>query len=81
MTVAKHSVWVTSSLLIVRLILLKESLAVAAAQPDIQAGVAVVDITPARNGEPFFDPLFAKAVVFRQAERKAALVMCDLVQV
>ncbi|NLY02946.1 MAG: hypothetical protein GXY83_43395 [Rhodopirellula sp.] len=43
----KHSVWVTSSLLIVGLILLKGSLAVAAAKPDIQAGVAVVDMTPA----------------------------------
>jgi len=57
---------------------------------DLQAAVAVAEITPPlgyRMSGYFFerlntgthDPLQAKAVVFRQGERQAALVFCDLI--
>jgi len=60
-----------------------------AAEPSISAGVAVVDITPpiGYRMEGYFserlstgthDPLHAKAIVLRQGEQQAALVVCDL---
>jgi len=60
-----------------------------AAEP-IQAGVAQVEITPPKGYRMsgYFqerlntgvkDPLFAKALVFRQGDRRAALVICDLI--
>lgn len=60
-----------------------------AAEP-LQAGMAVVDITPPlgfrmsgyfseRLSTGVKDPLLAKAIVFGQGDRRAALVFCDLV--
>ena len=60
-----------------------------AAEPSISAGVAVVDITPpiGYRMEGYFserpstgthDPLQAKAIVLRQGDEQAALVVCDL---
>jgi neutral ceramidase len=60
-----------------------------AAEPSIGAGVAVVDITPpiGYRMEGYFserpstgthDPLQAKAIVLRQGDEQAALVVCDL---
>ena len=60
-----------------------------AAEPSISAGVAVVDITPpiGYRMEGYFserpstgthDPLWAKAIVLRQGDEQAALVVCDL---
>jgi hypothetical protein len=57
---------------------------------EFQAGVAVVDITPPKGYRMsgYFnerlntgvkDPLHAKAIVFRQGETQAALVVCDLI--
>ncbi len=57
---------------------------------ELQAGVAVVDITPPagyRMSGYFYerlntgthDPLQAKALVLRQGEEQAALVFCDLI--
>ncbi len=43
------------------------------------AGVAVAEITP--EGGAVHDPLWAKAIVFRQGDCQAALVMCDQVGV
>jgi hypothetical protein len=60
-----------------------------AAEPSINAGVAVADITPpiGYRMEGYFserpstgthDPLQAKAIVLRQGDEQAALVVCDL---
>jgi neutral ceramidase len=57
---------------------------------DLEAGVAVVDITPPtgyrlsgyfheRASTGTHDPLQAKAVVFRQGDASAALVFCDVI--
>ena len=57
---------------------------------DLQAGIAMVDITPPKGYRMsgYFserlstgtkDPLFAKALVFRQGGTTAALVFCDIV--
>ena len=57
---------------------------------DLQAGVAVVDITPPvpyrmcgyfneRLSTGVHDPLHAKALVLRQGDRQLAMVLCDLV--
>ncbi len=57
---------------------------------DLQAGVAVVDITPPKGyrmsgyfrerlNTGTHDPLWAKALVFRQGDEQAALVFCDLI--
>ncbi len=65
---------------------------VAPAAEPLQAGVAVVDITPPvpfrmsgyfneRLSTGTHDPLHAKAVVFQQGDASAALVFCDLVGV
>jgi len=62
----------------------------AAAAGDLQAGLAVVDITPPvpfrmcgyfneRLSTGIHDPLHAKAVVLRQGDRRLAMVFCDLV--
>lgn len=62
------------------------------ADEPLQAGVAVVDITPLpgyrmcgsfseRVSTGTRDPLLAKAVVFKQGDVSAALVFCDLAQV
>src|SRR6476660_3907560 len=62
----------------------------ATAADQLQAGIAVVDITPPipfRMAGYFYerlstgtkDPLHAKAVVFQQGKESAALVYCDLV--
>jgi neutral ceramidase len=62
----------------------------AAKAAEIEAGVATVDITPPegyrmagyfneRLSTGTHDPLQAKALVFRQGDREAALVFCDLV--
>jgi hypothetical protein len=59
---------------------------------EIEAGAAAVEITPPRGyrmagyfaerlNTGTHDPLYAKALVFRQGERRAALVFCDLVGV
>ncbi|WP_417390425.1 neutral/alkaline non-lysosomal ceramidase N-terminal domain-containing protein [Gimesia sp.] len=59
-------------------------------KPEIQVGVAEVDITPPvgfpmagyyheRLAEGKIDPLKAKAVVFREGETAGALVVCDLI--
>src|SRR5262249_3852217 len=64
----------------------------AAQSAELSVGVATVDITPPqgyrmagyfveRVNTGTHDPLLAKAIVFRQGERKAALVFCDLVAV
>src|SRR5688572_18709348 len=56
----------------------------------LQAGVAVVDITPPvpfrmsgyfneRLSTGVKDPLKAKAIVFQQGDQSAALVFCDLI--
>jgi SAM-dependent methyltransferase len=58
----------------------------------MSAGVAMADITPPlgyrmagyfseRGSTATHDPLLAKAVVFRQGDRQAALVFCDLIGV
>src|SRR2546421_4247563 len=60
------------------------------AADELQAGVAVVDITapiPFRMHGYFYerlstgikDPLYARAIVFKQGKESAALVFCDLV--
>jgi hypothetical protein len=62
----------------------------ACALEPLQAGIAVVDITPfpgcrmsgyfnERINTGTLDPLLAKAVVFRQGNVSAALVFCDLI--
>src|SRR4249919_3018908 len=62
----------------------------ARAADDLQAGVAVVDITPPipfrmhgyfyeRLSTGVKDPLHARAVVFQQGKETAAFVFCDLV--
>src|SRR5271163_4762928 len=59
---------------------------------DLESAVAVVEITPPlgyrmagyfaeRLNTGTHDPLWAKALVFRQGDRQAALVFCDLVGV
>ena len=59
-----------------------------AAALDLQIGVAAVDITPPekypvsgyyheRLSTGVRDPLWAKAVVFRQGDQEAAIVVCD----
>jgi len=56
----------------------------------LEAGVAVVDVTPPlgyrisgyfhqRLGSGTHDPLLAKAIVFRQGDQRAALVLCDVI--
>jgi hypothetical protein len=56
----------------------------------MEAGVATIDITPPVNyrmcgyfherlSTGTHDPLMAKAIVLRQGERRAALVLCDLI--
>src|SRR5262245_48787456 len=66
--------------------------AAATVAAEIEAGAAVVDITPPqgyrmagyfneRLNTGTHDPLYAKAIVFRQGDREAALVFCDLVGV
>jgi hypothetical protein len=63
-----------------------------ASAADLEAGAAVVEITPPvgyrmagyfaeRLSTGTHDALFAKALVFRQGDHKAALVFCDLVGV
>jgi hypothetical protein len=63
-----------------------------ASAAEIEAGAAAVEITPPKGyrmagyhaerlNTGTHDPLFAKALVFRQGDRKAALVFCDLVGV
>lgn len=58
--------------------------------PELEAGIAVVDITPPagyrvsgyfheRVSTGTHDPLRAKAIVFKQGETAAALVFCDLI--
>ena len=70
-------------------ILLVPHTALLAAEP-LQAGVAVVEITPPvpfrmsgyfreRLSTGVKDPLNAKAVVFRQGDQSAALVFCDVI--
>jgi hypothetical protein len=65
------------------------ALAAPAAEPALHVGAAVADITPPVGyrrsggyGEAFStgvnDPLFAKALVFRQGDVAFALVVCDL---
>src|SRR5688572_27819927 len=62
----------------------------ASAAPALQAGIAVVDITPPvpfrmsgyfneRLSTGVKDALYAKAIVFRQGDASAALVFCDLI--
>ncbi|WP_422928899.1 neutral/alkaline non-lysosomal ceramidase N-terminal domain-containing protein [Singulisphaera sp. PoT] len=57
---------------------------------EVAVGIAAVDITPPRGYRMagYFnertntgtkDPLFAKAIVFRQEDRRAALIFCDLI--
>jgi neutral ceramidase len=64
----------------------------AQAKGDLAAGAATIDITPPlgyrmagyfseRGSTGTHDPLLAKAVVFRQGDRQAALVFCDLLGV
>src|SRR3954466_1517909 len=64
--------------------------AVASASDELKAGVAFVDITapiPFRMHGYFYerlstgikDPLYARAIVFKQGKESAALVFCDLV--
>ena len=52
----------------------------------LQAGVAATDITPTVGDVHYrgsstgvLDPLMAKAVVFRQGQQQAALVLCDVI--
>jgi hypothetical protein len=54
----------------------------------LQTGAAVVDITPAVGDAHYrgtstgvADPLLAKAIVFRQGQKQAALVFCDVIGV
>jgi neutral ceramidase len=54
--------------------------------PSLQAGVAAIDITPSVGDVHYrgastgvLDPLMAKAIVFRQGKRQAALVLCDVI--
>lgn len=65
------------------------SIAMAAEAP-LRAGVATVDITPPvpfrmcgyfyeRLSTGVKDPLFARAIVFRQGKESAALVFCDII--
>jgi hypothetical protein len=72
------------------LAILRPILAGVAPAATIDAGVGVVEITPPRGYRMagYFaerlntgtrDPLFAKALVFRQGDQQAALVFCDLV--
>lgn len=57
-------------------------------QEPMWVGAAKVDITP-KKGEPHYrgvsegthDPLFARALVFRQGETVAGIVVCDLINV
>jgi hypothetical protein len=73
-------------------VLLSAGLTQSATAEDLRVGVATVDITPPRGYRMagYFaervntgtrDPLLAKAIVFRQGDRRAALVFCDLVAV
>src|SRR5690348_15833167 len=66
------------------------SLSTARAADELQAGVAVVDITapiPFRMHGYFYerlstgikDPVHARAIVFKQGQETAAFVFCDLV--
>ena len=43
----------------------------------LQAGAGVVDITP--DDKNALDPLLAKALVFRQKNELAAIVVCDVI--
>ena len=52
----------------------------------LQAGVAAIDITPTVGDVHYrgsstgvLDPLMAKAIVFRQGQQQAALVLCDVI--
>lgn len=56
--------------------------------PEIYAGVAEVDISPPIGYAQYrgtstgiHDPLYAKAVVFREGDKQAALVVCDLINI
>src|ERR1700759_1844872 len=72
------------------LIITLGGISTARAAAELQAGVAVVDITapiPFRMHGYFYerlstgikDPLHARAIVFQQGKETAALVFCDLV--
>jgi len=63
-----------------------------AAESGLEAGFAVVDITPPvdfrmsgyfheRRSTGTHDPLLAKAVVLRQGEAQAAMIFCDLISI
>lgn len=59
-----------------------------AQESELFVGVAEVDITPPVGYAQYrgkstgvSDPLFAKAIVFRQGKQKAALVVCDLISI
>lgn len=75
--------------LLIATCLLVVGLVAPAAEP-LRVGVATVDITPAggypmsgyyheRLADGLIDPLLAKAVVLRQGDTAAALVVCDLI--
>ncbi|MDD3588638.1 MAG: hypothetical protein PHQ75_15755, partial [Thermoguttaceae bacterium] len=61
-------------------------------QPPFEMGVATADVTPklgmdmagyfsARYAVGSIDPLYAKAMVFRQGKETAALVICDVISI
>ncbi len=73
-------------------VLISAAFALPAHAAELGVGVATVDITPPRGyrmagyfseriNTGTHDPLLAKAIVFRQGDRQAALVFCDLVAV
>ena len=61
------------------------------ASPSLEAGIGVVEITPPlgypRYGYPpakstgVLDPLYAKAIVFKQGDLQGALLICDLLAI
>ena len=61
-------------------------------QPAFEMGVATADVTPklgmrmagyfsARESVGSIDPLYAKAMVFRQGKEMAALIICDVISI
>jgi len=57
-------------------LLLAAGLSPAAQSVGLEAGVAVMDITP--SGKTVLDPLKVKALVLRQGKREIALAVCDV---
>src|SRR4051794_24857596 len=89
MTIMINTFWLRASCLLSSILIVPFATTMSA---EIEVGVQAVEITPPKGyrmagyfaerlNTGTHDPLYAKAIVFRQDNRRAALVFCDLVGV